>query len=125
MSEVQSLHSDFPAEPNSDFFDTLSPVIPIPERGVIVPSWYERHKSPQTTTVTLDGVPIEPGFVVAQVAPERRWAIQESGEVLPQLEFHQAHLKWYNAQYQYVGQPPDDANLRSVPCRPLLRLLGR
>lgn len=112
--DVRSLQTDAP-EQSLDFFETLSPAIPIPDRYNIVPSWYERHRDPQHTTVTKDGTPIPPGFTVSQVAPEFRWAIQEDGEVLGQLEFQEAHARWYNAQYQFAGQAPDDANLRSVP----------
>jgi len=104
----------FPLE--EDSFDTLmQTAIPIPDRMTIVPSWYMKHKEPTKTVVTQGGKRIEPGFVVAQVAPELRWAIQGNGEVLGQLEFERAHERWYIAQYQFAGQPPDDPNLRSIP----------
>jgi hypothetical protein len=100
--------------PETDFFEQSS-VVRIPERQTIVPAWYKRHTDPRGTIVTQNGKHIPPGFTVAEVAPELRWAIGEDGEVMEQLVFRQAHEKWYTAQYQAAGQTPDDPNLRSIP----------
>ena len=102
----------FPTD--TDFFDQAQ-VIRIPELQTIVPSWYKRHTAPSKTIVKQGGKPVAPGFLVAEVAPELRWAIGEDGEVLGQLEFRQAHEVWYTAQYQAAGQPSDDPNLRPIP----------
>jgi hypothetical protein len=98
----------------TDFFEQ-HPTIPVPQRQTIVPSWYQRHQDPQNTVVKQNGEPVPPGFKVAQVAPELRWAIGEDGELMPQLEFERSHEQWYNEQYRFVGQPVDDPNLRSIP----------
>lgn len=83
--------------------------------GAHIPSFYRMHEDPAGTLVTQNGVPI-PGvrgklsFTVADVAPERRWAITESGEVLPQHVFEsQLQLvreEWF-AEVQKVKAPGD------------------
>lgn len=72
--------------------DSLGQVdIPIPERETYVPAWGTRHSS-ESIQVTQNGEPC--GFSVGDVLPERRWAIEPSGELKGQLEFERDYLKW-------------------------------
>lgn len=63
------------------------------EAGMYIPGWYREHSN-TALPVTRDGMPL--GFSVGQVLPERRWAIDELGELLPQHEF-EAKYKQYQA----------------------------
>ena len=65
----------------------------IKERNSHVPATYMAcmHQNPETITVTQDGVPLvgfdKKSFTVADVAPERRWAIGMDGELMLQHLF--------------------------------------
>jgi hypothetical protein len=106
------------ADPNifasEDPFDVAQPVL-FAARQTHAPAWYQKHADPGQTMVTQGGVPVMPGFFVSEVAPERRWAIQENGEVLGELEFQRSHEKWYIETYSLKNQPAPEPALRSVP----------
>lgn len=95
----------------------------VPERnGAHIPSFYIQHEDPSGTVVTQDGVPIpgvgdkKLGFTVADVAPERRWAITESGEVLPQHVFESKLLLTREEWFERVAKlkPPGDLKKETV-----------
>ena len=44
------------------------------------------------------------GFFVADVLPERRWAIATDGEVMPQIEFERAYREWASYVSVSTGQ---------------------
>ncbi len=73
----------------------------IPERDEFVPPW----PVPQdlSLVVTQNGVLIGKGFTVGDVLPERRWAIQADGEVMPRLEFEQKYLQKLEDWYRYAS----------------------
>lgn len=82
-------------------------------RGTYAPAWYLPHERPETIWVTQDGEDL--GFTVADVAPERRWAIAASGALLPAHEFAEKHERWYRGYYQLRDQAPDDPHVRPIP----------
>jgi hypothetical protein len=70
--------------------------VPIPERGTYVPSWcpwLANKDADLNIPVKHEGEPL--GFTVAQVLPERRWAVQLDGELLDQREFAEEIQRWY------------------------------
>jgi hypothetical protein len=90
------MSSAFPEASSTDIFGRGAAAIPVPERGVHIPAAYVRnpHHDPEHTVVKRGGVSIlgadgEP-FMVSQVAPERRWAIMEDGNVLDGEQFSAA-----------------------------------
>jgi hypothetical protein len=87
------MSSAFPNQSQANVFSPGAVAVPVPERGTHIPASYIRnpHSDPDHTVVKRGGVPI-PGadgesFVVSQVAPERRWAILEDGNVLEGEQF--------------------------------------
>lgn len=98
-----------------------SRVTVIQERRVHIPSfcpWEDRPEAEMAkVTVRVKGVPLPPGFTVAEVAPERRWAIRTDGELMDAMEFHQRYLqKWtewfakaYSEPQKLPGKPENEA----------------
>jgi hypothetical protein len=70
-------------------------VIIIKERDVHVPTWYVPHEDPDTITVMEDGLPLIPTIKVGMIAPERRWAVRPSGNLLSQNEFKELYKRKY------------------------------
>ena len=75
------------------FLDKSAQPIPVPDRSTHIPAFYagNQHSDPEGTIVRDGALPIlgvnaQP-FVVAQVAEERRWAINEDGSVIDQVAF--------------------------------------
>ena len=111
MSETLSTNI-FETADNS--FDVMQPVI-FPDRGTHAPGWYVRHEKPASILVKHRGKPIPPGFSVAEVAPEYRWAIQADGEVMDQLDFMQKHELWWGESYSIKGGQIPDPSCRHIP----------
>src|SRR5262245_41555602 len=108
-------------------------------RGVFVPRWYKPHTDLALPVKSHDGQR-ELGFVIGDVAVERRWAIDPEGCVMEGHEFVDALTEWYIGQWKwknppqpplpidtsafpsaekYVSKGPDPANLkRLVPLTP-------
>ena len=117
------------ASPFPNTADPLGPVVGpiyIPERGTHIPAHYVRspHREPESVIVKRGGVPLlgtdkEP-FTVAQVAPERRWAILEDGELYDQTTFTEMFLQTVLEFYDVLrnnGSPQAafQGDLRSHP----------
>jgi len=87
-----------------------APALVFHERKTHVPTWCPwQTKSPEemrAVTVKANGVPLRPGFSVDRVAPDRRWAIQDDGEVLPQNLFERDHLRKYREWFRVAYNPP-------------------
>lgn len=83
-------------------------VIRIPERGVHVPSWYDPSIHPRAHEIVIKkkGIPLMPTTYVAQVAPERRWAIGGDGELLPQHVFTNQFRQWRIEAFKYSDDKP-------------------
>lgn len=66
----------------------------IPERGTYVPSWcpWDSLKWPTHVDVAQDRIML--GYKVRDVLPERRWAIQQNGEMLGQRDFEDQYKKY-------------------------------
>jgi FtsP/CotA-like multicopper oxidase with cupredoxin domain len=80
--------------------------------GTHVPTMYRPHASLETT-VTQNGRGL--GFVVGQVAPDRRWAIGPDGELVDQTTFsEQIRLVW-DEQYRINGAMPSTHDGNPVP----------
>lgn len=85
--------SAFPAQQQADYFRPGAMAMLVPERGTHIPAAYVRnpHANPDSTKVTQFGISLlgadKESFVVSQVAPERRWAILESGDLMAQVDF--------------------------------------
>jgi hypothetical protein len=109
------------ADPFASSFQA-SHVVVIHERGVHIPSFYERHPNPSEITVRENGLPIlslgKP-FTVADVAPERRWAIGLEGEVMPQHVFtsnlERVRYEYYQRAFDAPQKPPGDLSKYHVP----------
>lgn len=75
---------------------------------------YMPEFTPAFTESELDLTVLDKGkplpFTIRQVLPERRWAIQNSGELLPELEYERRYLLW--AERVVRGNPP-----RIIPIR--------
>jgi len=93
------MSSAFPqTQQTVDPFSPGAAAILVKERGTIIPSWYVRnpHRDPNLV-VKRGGLPLlgmdkEP-FTISQVAPERRWAVDEDGELMNQTDFDAAKKK--------------------------------
>jgi hypothetical protein len=59
--------------------------------------------------VTQNGEPVEPGFVLYEVAPERWYAVQDDGEVYSQDEFEKLHalayVEWFRSRGEKIHKP--------------------
>lgn len=75
----------------------------IEERDDFVPPWYVPHETPGLIRVTENGKPVPPGFTVADVLPERRWAIQPDGELLSGLDFKEQYLNKCELWFRYCS----------------------
>ena len=88
------------------------------ERDVFVPSWTPGFTD-LSCEVTKNGKPL--GFRIEEVAEERRWAIQPSGECMGQLEFEAALQRWYRENYEIRAllagkpRPVPDVMFDAVP----------
>jgi len=87
-----------------------------------IPSFYTPHTNPSEILVTQGGVPIagargKLSFTVADVAPERRWAIRESGEVMPQHVFESHLMRVREEWFEKVEKvkPPGDLQKEVIP----------
>lgn len=95
----------------------------IPERHVHIPSFcpWQGSSEPEMAQVTvrLKGLPLPPGFTVAEVAPERRWAVRTDGELMDTMEFHQRYLQkwqeWFARAYSEPQKLPGKPENESVP----------
>lgn len=87
------------------------------ERNTHSPSFYTPPpwEVAQRLIVTKDGKPIAPGFVLAEVAPERWYAVQESGEVMEQRDFEQHHERAFLEHYLIRDREPEDPSVRHIP----------
>jgi hypothetical protein len=83
----------------------------------LVPSFYQPHQSPSTTTVRdgeaillaeIDGRP----FTVEEMPIERRWAVREDGEILPQHEFQRCYNLWFDDYYRQIGIDDPEAKVQ-------------
>ena len=79
--------------------EQVDPLLPrqhtyIPERGTYVPSWcpWDTQKWPTHVDVAQDKIML--GYKVSDVLPERRWAIQENGDMLDQRAFEDQYKKY-------------------------------
>lgn len=73
-----------------------------------IPSWYREHRL--NAEVTQDGQPL--GFRIAQVLVWRRWAVQETGELMPQLEFEREYKRYLTG---WAVASNFDPNLKHIP----------
>lgn len=125
------------ASPFPNVASTLQPLaqaIYIAERFTHIPAFYVRtpHLDAMNTQVTQNGNPLlgldKKPFVVAQVAEERRWAIQADGEVLPQVEFA-AMLEKVRMEYYAVlrtqGHPNAGYPEHNDPARDYIPAVAR
>lgn len=100
-------------DPGENAIFQRAEILVIEERGVHVPSWYIRHeKDGDGIVVTQNGVPFLPQFTVAQVPPERRWAIDPTGEVLPTQEFAKRFIEW---REEWFTKADPDVETRGIP----------
>ncbi len=65
---------------------------PIIERGTYIPAWYKEHTDLGVRVVDQNGGDL--GFTVADVLPERRWAISQSGRLIGEQEFENRYRDW-------------------------------
>ena len=116
--------SAFPSTSQADPFSTASFPRDVPERGTFIPGAYMRnpHRNPGEVVVKQNGVPIlgtdGKEFTVAQVAPERRWAIGYDGEIMHQYDFNnnkKEHIHEYFDMIRANGRP--DAKYLGNPDR--------
>ena len=102
------------AFPQPTPFDAFAPhvaAIPVPERGTHIPGEYVRNPHHDLNiTVTSNGLPLlgmdKAPFVVGQIAPERRWAVLEDGELMDQETFKskkQQNVLEFYAMLQGLG----------------------
>lgn len=73
-------------------------------RGVFVPPWYAPHKDLSLPVRSHDGTK-ELGFTIADVAVERRWAIDAEGKVMHNHEFKDMLTEWYVGQWKWQNPP--------------------
>ena len=89
---------------------------PIPSRKEYVPAWCpwasgQFSADPDKVIVRFGGEPLEPEFTVSEVLPERRWAIQENGELLEGIHFQDKYQRkledWFHvaSPEALTGQP--------------------
>lgn len=83
-------------------------------RAEYVPPWYVPHKN-LGTLVTQDGQPVGSGFTVGEMLPERRWAVQENGELLGQLQFGELYAKKLEQWFLYASPEALEGKGRRAP----------
>ena len=71
-------------------------------RGIFITPWYKPHEN-LDLPVTQHGKPL--GFKIADVAVERRWAIDANGEVMDSREFIDRLTEWYIGQWSWQSPP--------------------
>jgi len=84
----------------------------IPERGTYVPSWCPWDSKHWPTHVEVSYEKKMLGYKVSDVLPERRWAIQESGEMLDQREFEDQYKKYLSG---FALPATFDINAEAIP----------
>ncbi len=104
--------SPFESVAATDAFEEATPALNIPHRGVFVPGWYMaiRDQFSDDTVVLQNGVPIlgtdSKPFTIGQVAPERRWPITVSGELMHPLAYQEkgrSHIHLYHKMLKEEG----------------------
>jgi len=85
----------------------------IPDRGTYIPSWckWRTNGWERAVDVTQDGKSL--GFKVEQVLPERRWAIEQSGELLSQIFFESEYKRYLSGFIVPAGVKLD---AEPIPC---------
>ncbi len=102
------MSSAFPQTQASDPFGAASFPKPVPERGTHIPGSYMRapHQDPGSVVVKKGGEPLlgmgGNTFTVAEIAPERRWAVGYDGEVMVQAAFKVAKQQGVLEFYQML-----------------------
>lgn len=76
----------------------------ITPRGVFVPPWYKPHSDVTVMVKSHDGKRTL-GFTIADVAVERRWAIDAEGCVMEGHDFKAKLEEWYIGQWQWQNPP--------------------
>jgi len=120
------MSSAFPTPEQPDAFSPAAVAIPIEDRGVHIPAFYVRnpHRNPKLV-VTQDGLPLlgmdKKPFTIAQVAPERRWAVLEDGNVMNQTDFDAAKKKGVFEYYEMLRARgnPDAKYSGKIDCEPI------
>ena len=99
----------------TDYADDESRPGTLTARGTFVPPWYKPHLDPHLAVLREDGGPL--GFRIAEVAPERRWAISDDGRVMNKHDFRDRLQEWYEGQWKWKNppQPPLDVSLGAFP----------
>ena len=102
------------SDPHGDVFQPKN-VIYIEERNEHVPTWYVQHENPSSIRVKINGIPQD--YTVADVPPERRWAINADGDVLAQSEFGPLMERKYDEYFRVVHgkQFPGSVKREFVP----------
>jgi hypothetical protein len=121
------MSAPFPHDPHAEAFAPQS-VVKIKDRPFHIPTFYKRHEDPAGIVVKQDGLPLlsdsKREFTVADVPPERRWAIRENGEIISKDEFKRllTHVReeWFRlvqTDGKEVGQVPPhwNPNREKVP----------
>ena len=80
------------------------------EPKMYIPAWYKPH-SDLSRHVTQNGESV--GFRIGQVLPERRWAIQENGELLEQGDFERQYIRYI--QIRHAGDKIVDPSKEAIP----------
>jgi hypothetical protein len=87
------MSSAFPQSEPHNAFSAGAAAVPVPERGTHIPAFYVRnpHHDPDLV-VKQAGIPLlgtdKEEFTIAQIAPERRWAVLADGNLMAQDQFH-------------------------------------
>ncbi len=107
---------------SADPYELPSTHRPIVERGTYIPAWYKEHKDLSIRVVDQEGGDL--GFTVADVLPERRWAIGQNGKLISEQEFENRYRDWIgrivlrDGRLVSVGAVNKyfDITLETVPC---------
>jgi hypothetical protein len=105
--------------PESEYTDPAVAEEAIPgtqtPRGPFIPPWYKPHADLDVPVLDARGNPL--GFVIGQVAPERRWAIDSAGHVMHRNDFAERLTQWYEGQWRWLSPPrvPLDVSLGAFP----------
>ena len=105
----------------TDLYEVPQAHVPVLERATYIPSWTPVF--PDLTRHVCDQEGGDLGFSIGEVLPERRWAIEPSGRLLPEEQYEQLYKRWISlvltpsgtlvrlsSQNKYF-----DANLESIP----------
>lgn len=77
---------------SADAYEIPQAHIPIPDRLTYIPSWYRQHENLGLQVIDADDGDL--GFTIGHVLPERRWAIDEAGRLIPQHIFETRYKQW-------------------------------